>query len=205
MNKKMLMSGMVAFVFVLGSMTMATAQKMSFGPVIGANFATISDVPNAEVNTGLQAGVFLNYSVNENVGLGLKGLFSQLGTHVENSAAEVNLNYIQIPLSGIYYFGERGNTFRPKVFLGPYLGFLLSSNDQNGNEILGVAGNDAFNKADFGGQIGLGFNYSMQDRGWINVDAGFSGSLTNITDHNSLNHKNRSIFLSVGYSFPISQ
>lgn len=205
MKTRMFKSMMWVFVCTVCIMPFATAQRVSFGPMIGANFANISDVPNAEVNGGLSAGVFLNFSIDENFGIGIKGLFSQLGTNVENSNTEMNLNYIQIPISGIYYFGERGDAFRPKVFLGPYVGFLLGANDQNGNEILGISGNDAFNTLDFGGQIGLGFNYSMQDRGWINVDAGFSGSLANITDNNSLNHKNRSIFLSVGYSFPISQ
>jgi outer membrane protein W len=205
MKTRMLKSIMCMFVCTVCVMPFASAQKVSLGPMIGANFATISDVSNAQINTGLAAGVFLNYSIDENFGLGVKGLFSQLGTGVENSDSKTKLNYIQIPLSGVYYFGERGNTFRPKIFLGPYVGFLLGASDQSGNEILGLSGNDSFNKVDFGGQIGLGFNYSMQNRGWINVDAGFGGSLANITDHNSFNYKNRAIFLSVGYSFPISQ
>lgn len=205
MKTRIFKSMMWVFICTVCIMPFASAQKVSFGPMVGANFATISDVPNAEVNTGLAAGVFLNYSIDENFGLGIKGLFSQLGTMVENSSAETNLNYIQLPLSAIYYFGKRGDTFRPKVFLGPYLGVLLTANDQNGNEILGLDGKNAFNTADFGGQIGVGFNYSMKERGWINFDAGYSTSLANITDHNTLNYKNNAFFVSLGYSFPISQ
>lgn len=205
MKMKMLKLVLSVSVFILGFLPFADAQKLSFGPMVGANIAKISDVPNSKSQIGPAAGVFLNYSVNENIGFGLKGLFSQLGTSVDNSSAEVKLNYVQIPLSGVYFFGERGNIIRPKIFLGPYVGFLLSAKDQNGTNIVDSGGQDVYNNTDFGGQIGVGFNYSMNNNSWINFDAGYATSLVNITDHSSLNHKNNFFFVSLGYSFPISQ
>jgi len=204
MKSTMIQSVFGMLVFAMAVMPMANAQNLSFGPVVGVNFASISDVPNAQVKAGLAAGLFLNYSVNEKFGLGIKGLFSQMGTKVENSPAEVNLNYLQIPLSGIYYFGNVGDSFRPKIFLGPYLGLLLSGNDQNGNEILGSDGKGLYKKADVGGQIGVGFNYSLKNSSWLNFDAGYGASFVNITDHSTLNHRNRAFFVSLGYSFPLN-
>jgi outer membrane protein W len=201
----MLKSVLLFFVFALSYMPFASAQKISLGPMIGANFANISDIPDSKVKTGLNAGLFLNYSVNENLGLGIKAMYSQLGAKDVSGTGETHLNYVQIPLSGIYYFGERGNTIRPKVFLGPYVGFLLNARDQNGNDIKSPSGQDFFNKTDVGGQVGLGFNYSLANLSWINFDAGYSTSLVNITDHSDRDYKNSAFFASVGYSFPISQ
>lgn len=200
----MLKSVLLFFVFALAYMPFASAQRISLGPIVGANFSDISDVPNSKVKTGLNAGLFLNYSVNENLGLGIKALYSELGTASDNGTGETNLNYVQIPLSGIYYFGERGNTIRPKVFVGPYVGFLLSAQDQNGNDIKSPSGQDFYMNTDIGGQVGLGFNYTLANQSWINFDAGYSASLVNITDHSDRNYKNSAFFASVGYSFPIS-
>lgn len=176
-----------------------TAQTLSIGPMVGANISTINDVPNAKSITGLDIGLFGNYSINEHIGLGAKLLFSQLGTAIENSTSSVRLNYIQVPLTGVYYFGSTGNTFRPKIFAGPYIAALLSSKDQDGNDINGI-----YKNTDFGGLIGLGFNYSLKARTWLNVDAGYFGSLTNISEIANTNYKNSGYNIKVGLSFPVS-
>ncbi|MBK9254878.1 MAG: PorT family protein [Saprospiraceae bacterium] len=179
------------------------AQSLSIGPVVGANFSTVSNVPENKTITGLAIGGFLNYSVNEHVGINAKVLFSQLGTALENSEFTNRLNYIQIPLTGVYFFGSAGDRFRPKVFAGPYLGFLMSAKDNNGNELLNTDGSDFFKKIDFGGIIGVGFNYLLKSRTWLNVDAGYSGSFASISEFGTADYKNTNIGISVGVSFPI--
>ncbi|MBK8111459.1 MAG: hypothetical protein IPK46_14605 [Saprospiraceae bacterium] len=59
------------------------AQTLSIGPIAGINYSKISNITNAEYQTGLAAGAFANYSINEKFGLGIKALFSQLGTGYE--------------------------------------------------------------------------------------------------------------------------
>ena len=125
----MLRSIFLVFLIAMIHISDTTAQTLSIGPMVGANISTISDVPNAKSITGLDIGLFGNYSINEHIGLGAKLLFSQLGTALENSTSSVRLNYIQVPLTGVYYFGSTGNTFRPKIFAGLYFAALVSSKD----------------------------------------------------------------------------
>ena len=200
MEKRILNSAIILIISLIAYIPNSIGQKLSIGPMAGVNISSISDVDNSKSLTGLNAGLFLNYSVNENLGFGLKGLFSQLGTGVENTDNHTRLNYIQLPLSVVYFFGERGNTIRPKVFIGPYLGFLMSAQDQDGKDLP----DNLFNSTDLGGQIGAGFNYSFKNRSWLNFDLGYSTSLVNITNHASFDYRNRSFFVSLGYSFPLS-
>jgi hypothetical protein len=40
---------------------------VSFGPMIGTDISTFLKVPSISYSSGLSAGEFINYSVNENV------------------------------------------------------------------------------------------------------------------------------------------
>jgi outer membrane protein W len=173
------------------------AQTLSIGPVIGANLSTISESENGERLLGLSAGAFANYSINENLGLNVKVLFSQMGVASSVSDNKVRLNYLQIPLSGVYFFGETGDKFRPKVFLGPYVGFLLGA--KNGDLDI----KELLRSVDIGGQIGLGFNYSLKERTWLNVDLGYAAGFTTVADADDAKGKNNALFANVGLSFPI--
>jgi len=175
------------------------AQTLSIGPVIGGNLSSISEAQNGERLLGLAAGLFANYSINEKIGLNVKTLFSQMGLASSVSDESVRLNYFQIPLSGVYFFGETGNKFRPKVFLGPYVGFLLGA--KNGD----IDIKESFKSLDFGGQVGLGFNYSLKERTWLNVDAGYSAGFAEVFEAaNLFKGKNNALFLNIGLSFPIA-
>lgn len=179
------------------------AQTLSIGPIAGVNYSKISNITNAEYQTGLAVGAFANYSINEKFGLGIKAMFSQLGTGYENSEGKTRLNYIQVPLTAVYYFGSVGNKIRPKVFLGPYAGFLLSAKDGDGNDIINANGTDVFKKLDVGVLGGLGINLIVSDRTWLNVDLGYATSMVNLTDNGLENYKNNALQLGVGLSFPV--
>jgi len=192
----------ILFTLIMAStvlLNQSTAQTLSVGPVLGGNFTKISGITNAKSLSGLNIGAFANYSINEHIGMGFKLTFSQKGTAVENSTGTVRLNYLQLPITGVYYFGSIGNSFRPKIFAGPYAGALISAKDNDGNDIVGV-----YKKADIGGLIGLGFNYSLKSRTWLNIDASYSGSLTNIAEAANTTYKNTGLSISAGLSFPIS-
>lgn len=173
------------------------AQTLSIGPVIGVNSSSISKVENGERLMGLSAGIFANYSINEKIGLNVKALFSQMGIASSVSDDKFRLNYVQIPLSGVYFFGETGDKFRPKVFLGPYVGILLAA--KNGD----IDIKQSFKSVDFGGQAGLGFNYSLKERMWLNVDLSYMAGFSNVYDTEIIEGKNNALSLNIGLSFPI--
>jgi Outer membrane protein beta-barrel domain len=180
-----------------------TAQVLSVGPIAGVNVSTISNFAFTKNLVGLSIGGFANYSINEHFGIGAKILYSQLGTGFTNKSDIVRLNYLQVPITGIYYFGDVGNKFRPKFFIGPYIGTLIKAADTNGNLIVGTDGQKVYNNVDLGGLAGIGFNYLIQSRTWLNVDAGYGRSLGDITKTGSNTYKNESFNLNIGVSFPI--
>lgn len=190
-------------VFSVMSLSTAIAQTTSIGPIIGVNSSTVINLPNNAYKAGLTVGGFLNHSVDEHFGINGKLLFSQLGTGFDNSSLVHRLNYIQLPVSGVYYFGDAGNRFRPKVFLGLYVGSLLNATYDNGDDIK-VNGADGYKKFDFGGQVGLGFNYRLKSRTWLNVDAGYNAGFVELSDNLGSDLKNRAFNLNVGVSFPVS-
>lgn len=187
------------------SVKLLTAQTLSIGPMIGINSSTIEAASNGKGLTGLAIGGFANYSINEHVGIGAKLLYNQMGSAFTVNEDFNRLNYLQMPFTGTYYFGDAGNKFRPKVFAGPYVGRLLSTKNKNGNELLEANGENSYKKFDFGALFGLGFNYRIKDRTWLNVDAGYSHGFSDITTSEGSQFHNNSLLLNVGVSFPVGK
>src|SRR5690625_8027118 len=76
----------------------------------------------------------------------------------------MNLNYLRIPVLYNFFFGQLGESFRPKVFVGPQAGFLLSAKGGGmdfKNEIKNFA---------LGIGAGVGFNYQLRDRMCLKTD-----------------------------------
>jgi outer membrane protein W len=180
------------------------SQTLSIGPVVGVNVSKFTPNQYSKNLAGLSVGALANYSVNEKVGLSAKVLFSQLGSKFTNSGAINRLNYLQMPISLVYYFGIPGDKFRPKIYAGPYFGTLLSAKNENKNRIVDTQNNDVYKKLDLGGQLGLGFNYSLKDRTWLNLDLGYGKSFTDITIADLTKEYNTAFTFQLGLSFPIA-
>ena len=189
---------------LLTNATLISAQTLSIGPMIGGNVSTFTSISNNKGLIGLSLGGFANYSVNDHFGLGLKVMYAQLGTAFDANSEHLRLHYVQVPITAVYYFGEAGNQFRPKVFAGIYLAPLIKATNKNGDKLLGTDGKSAYNNFDFGGLIGAGFNYRIQSRTWLNVDAGLTRGMTDVTK-NTLNYQNIAFGINVGVSFPVGK
>ncbi len=179
------------------------SQTLSIGPVVGINVSKFTENPSSKNKIGVSFGALANYSVNEHLGLSAKLLFSQLGSEYTNNSSSTTLNYLQMPISMVYYFGDAGNKFRPKIYAGPYFGNLLSAKNENKNEIVDNEGNSYFKKLDIGGQFGLGFNYLLRSRTWLNADLGYGASFTDITKSDAITEHNSAITIKLGISFPV--
>jgi outer membrane protein W len=184
---------------IFGSFSSIISQTLSIGPVVGVNVSRFGKEAEADDVAGLSLGALANYSINEHVGLSAKLLYSQLGAGTTvNSDVYTRLHYLQMPISLVYYFNEGGDKFRPKIYAGPYFGTLLRANNEINNEMKNV-----FNKRDIGGQLGVGFNYLVKSRTWLNVDLGYGKSFTDISVSELNKLYNSSFSLNVGLSFPI--
>lgn len=194
-----------ALAVILMNVKLVSAQTLSVGPMVGVNVSTIVDDPTSKYLPGLNLGGFLNYSIDSHWGLSAKLLYSQLGDKSKTVDNHTRLHYIQVPVTGVYYFGDPGNKFRPKLFAGLYAGALLQANNADGDIVIQPDGQKAYNNLDFGGLAGLGFNYRLKSRTWLNVDAGFNRGFADITKTTNTTYNNLAFNLNVGVSFPISE
>ncbi|NBA84970.1 outer membrane beta-barrel protein [Emticicia sp. CRIBPO] len=184
------------------SMTAFAQENISIGPVIGGNLSTLrGDIDNVKSRPGINVGGFFNYSSQSRLGLRVELLYTTMGTHFNNSDQERNLQYIQLPVLGTLYLNDKGHAFRPKVFAGPYFGYLLKSTDDRGNVYNDSNGD--FEKFDAGVKLGVGFNYRLNNKVWLNTDLYFGQGLVDLSPAKNVDFKNQGVGLNVGLSFPL--
>jgi len=151
-------------VFAFSEMRAQGKDRISIGPRGGVNISNVSNVEESQSVTGVALGLTSTYSFNERTGLTVDALYSVEG--YKAPFEEYKLRYLQVPVYFDFFFGELGNRFRPKIYGGVspsfFLGGTLNELDINqpyySDFILNVTG-------------GLGFNYRIGDRIWLNTDA----------------------------------
>ena len=137
--------------------------RWSIGPRVGVNWSNVTNVDGSEAITGLAIGPTITYSINENSGITFDILYSSEG--YKTPAEEFAIRYLQIPLYYDFFFGELGNAFRPKVYVGLQPGFFLNTKSDDIE-----FGDDYFNKFVLAATGGLGFNLRVANRIWLNTD-----------------------------------
>jgi hypothetical protein len=194
----------LSIALVLGIMAHGFAQEnVSIGPLAGLSVANFrGDISNNDWKTGATIGGFYNYSSESGFGFSGQLLFTQLGAQVSNKTNEVNLNYIQVPLLLTYFLGRRGEAFRPKLFIGPNVGILLSAKDKDGIDISGDDNNPTYTPLDLGATAGIGFNYRIDPKVWLNFDVRYGLGLVDIARNNNTKLYNQNVGINLGVSFP---
>lgn len=209
MLQKSLLFGF-AFLFSF-SLQAQRKRNLSIGPLIGVNVSTLrGDLTNTGTTykAGLVAGGFFNYSIKETFGINGQLLYSQLGRTYKPAAATLKerLNYLQIPLHAVFFFGKgmSPGTVRPKLFLGPYVGFLLAQRNDDGNE-LQLPGNAGvpYKSFDAGLNLGGGLNFALKNQSWINLDVKYGLGLVDISRVDNVLIRNGAFSATLGVSFPL--
>lgn len=151
----------IASIFAISQLNAQDA--FSLGPRVGLNFAHVSHVDNSKSLTGLALGLTTTYSINESSGITLDLMYS--GEGYKSGEDDVKINYLQVPLYFDLFFGDLGESFRPKVYVGLAPEFLLSAkfNDTKIDK-------SAYNSINFAVSGGLGFNARVAERIWLNTD-----------------------------------
>jgi hypothetical protein len=193
----------IIIAFIALSTKVVSAQTLSVGPMVGVNLSTITAAPNTQYLAGISVGGFGNYSINSHFGINAKLLYNQLGSAYTYNGDINRLHYIQLPVSAVYFFGDEGQQFRPKVYAGLYVASLLKATHKSGDEVLATDGTPMYNKLDVGGVLGLGFNYRIKSRTWLNVDAGYNAGFSDLTNNPIDKYHNKAFSLNVGVSFPV--
>lgn len=187
---KMYLNGLFTLALVLSFQLTTHAQNTSIGikgGLLGSNFSTSA---TDDFALGFRAGVFLTHSIVRDFGVGIEANYARKGSPFNQE--NLKLNYVEIPLLAHYFFGK--GSFRPKVFVGPYYGYLLSA--QLGNE-----DRQGYEQNDYGVLGGVGFHQSLGDGKWLYVDARYTHGLAAVV--NGGDATNRDVSINVGISFPL--
>lgn len=185
------------FSFIAG----ANAQNISIGPAVGFQHSWISsELPDSAMHAfhpGFNAGISFVYSTESHLGLGADLKYSMEGTSIETEFQNVktitdwNTSYIRLPFRLIYFFGEYGHAIRPKAFLGPTVGVLLSSKSED------IDVKDLTNGFDIGVHGGLGLNIRLLEKIWLNTDVTYTQGLSDVTKSDLDDTKNHNGNLAV--------
>ncbi|MEP7263394.1 MAG: porin family protein [Bacteroidota bacterium] len=196
----------------------------SAGPRLGVNFSDISGFDNSEMKAGLLVGAFAVYSFQEHFGVSLDLLYSREGAKYKTtvtspgftfkSDVKARLNYLRIPLQACVFFGQFGDALRPKISLGPDLGFLLSAENKSTTttndglisteESSTKDSKDSFKSTDFGAIAGAGFNLRITEETWFNFDLRYYIGASDIRDEKPAGTddvKNSNLSVSAGIAF----
>ncbi|MEZ4903295.1 MAG: porin family protein [Spirosomataceae bacterium] len=185
--------------------TVVAQENVSFGPIVGLNFSRLTgNTIYNDWKPGPSLGLFINYSGQSRFGLNGQLLYSRMGGQSSNGASKGHLDYIQVPVMGTYYLNGRGNKFRPKVMLGPYIGFLAQAVNESGVSINPEGVNPPYKGFDAGAAMGAGFNYSIGNKVWLNADLRYNLGLTQVMN-TVPDVYNRSWGINVGLSFPLGK
>jgi outer membrane protein W len=193
----------------------STAQNVSFGPVVGVGHSWITGVENTKFKPSVNIGGTLVYSFVPHWGIGgdirfsfLEGVKTKVESGNNKVVTNLNATYLRIPLKAFYFFGEYGDRLRPKLYIGPSVGFFLGGNQKikttagNNSNTIKTDSKDYLKSIDFGFVAGGGINYRLQKSTWLNVDLVYNNGLIDISEGNSYN-ASRNLGISAGVTFPM--
>jgi hypothetical protein len=182
------------FVLGIGIAINAAAQgpsRFSIGPTVGASHAFLIPYKSWQFNPQWTAGLSWIYSPYEHFGLGGDVRYSAEGgkLNLEPGTTTIRLDYLRVPIKAMYFFNGVEDNIRPKVTLGPSVGFLV---DELNTEPVPA------NKVDFGVNASAGFNYRMMENLWLNVDVNYYQGLIKIREAGSTKELNGNLGLQLG-------
>lgn len=203
--KRILLS-LLVYLAAQTSIKAQVKQNLSFGPVAGFGHSWITNVDALKLNPSFNGGARIVYSASPNLGIGLDGTFRTEGFKSEIASRKTihRLNYINLDPKLYYFFGKRGQHFRPKIGVGPTFGFLVGGKAkvESPSFPVNLKSKDIYKGASLGIAGTLGFNYRIKSGTWLNVDAVYNNGVSDLTK-GSGDPKSRSIFLNVGVTFGI--
>lgn len=178
----------IAMLIALGLTHSISAQKkgdVEFGVNIGYNNFSVSDAhESSDTGSGFNLGGSIDYYVSNTWSIKGKLIYDQKGWdngYIENGVGsyitDFRLNYITIPVTASWHFGNDRNWY---LHFGPYFGFLLNAEETRYSEDI----TDAFNGNDFGFDLGIGVKIPVSNKLKLFFELDGQGGLTDIFQQN---------------------
>lgn len=188
------------------------AQNLSFGPTAGFGHSWSSyDKPSpydGMFHPSYNIGGKIVYSFVTSWGISADVKFSSEGQTFgidKDNKIVGRLNYIRVPLQGIYFFGKYGDAVRPKISLGPSFGFAVGGKTkvyEDGEVISETKTKDNAETFDFGVTGAIGANFRIAKATWLNADIAYYHGFLDVPTAD-VSAKNRGIGINVGVLFPL--
>lgn len=223
-----------AILFIFAAQA-AFAQNIEIGAKGSLNFSNVSKFDLADAIIGdfnlLSSGggaIFAEIPLDKNFsfrpevgyarrgaklnGLGLGDSFTNwIPNFIKSSVdARLFLDYVEVPLNIKYKFGESGSS-NGYVFGGPVLSFLVDEGVRAsffGLGRLNIPLPLNYNKFEFGGQIGAGYQFPISNNVKAFVEGRYQHGFTNIVQKVGILQmptKNQNFGISAGLSFPLGK
>lgn len=168
-----------------------------FGAKGGVNFATLNNTDGLEAKPGILIGGYMKLNIpGSPIAIQPEILYAQYGANAENSSGQLKLDYVQIPILLNFEFGFPAASFTLGVFFGPYVGYNVLAEADNGN---GLAGNqdEFYRDIDFGVVVGTGININE-----FSISVRYTAGLTTVfEDQFEDGEKNGAIGVTFGVAF----
>lgn len=166
------------------------AQQTHFGVKGGVNIASVAIDGGDDYNgkAGVHLGGLAHIHITRQFALQPELVFSMQGGKDDN--VKLKLNYINVPLLAQYMTNDG---FRLQT--GPQLGFLVSAERKVGHVEVDVK--DDLSTLDFSWAFGAGYLFSSG----FGIDARYNLGISNISDDESFEAKNRVFQFGLFYQF----
>lgn len=210
MKKTIYKIAMAALAVVLTNQV--SAQNFSIGAKGGASINSFSEFPYDEIQPGYNAGVFGWYSSESRWAVGGDLTYRQTGGEYErtfiglptNSPEETRLNYVSLAPRIGFFLNDFDSKWRPKVTVGPTIGYLLNADDIPGDFNI----ENEIKDWNFGAVAGIGLNYEVAQAIWINADVDYNFGINNIsTASNTIPERltNQGLGINLGVAFGLGE
>jgi len=175
---------------ILLSLAIASAQQTHFGIKAGVNLASVGIDNGDDYNSkvGLHIGGLAHIHISQHFALQPELTYSMQGG--KDDGTKLKLNYINIPLLAQYMTLDG---FRLQT--GPQIGFLTSAESETGDVEIDVK--DDLSSIDFSWTFGAGYLFPSG----FGIDARYNHGISNISDNDSFEARNRVFQFGVFYQF----
>ncbi|MEO7393471.1 MAG: porin family protein, partial [Chitinophagaceae bacterium] len=173
------------------SMYALKAQDTHFGIKAGINSSNIkfNDGSDLDSKTGLHIGGLAHIHIQKHFAAQPELVFSMQGGGLGDNN-KLKLNYINLPVLLQYMFDEG---FRLET--GPQIGFMVSGKQKRGDVEVDIK--DAYSTVDVSWVFGAGYLFHSG----FGLDARYNLGITDISDNNNLEARNRVFQAGIFYQF----
>ena len=166
------------------------------GIVAGLNLANVTgdNITNNKMKLGFALGGFITFGINHQFAIRPEIYYSAKGFGIDTEIYDfdLSLNYLDIPILGVFSINKNIN-----LFAGPYIEIYLNGKITNVNDNVSQdIESDEINSPGFG--LTVGTEYRIQQ---FSIGSRYNLGLSNIPDDDSDKYKHSVIQFIVGFYF----